>query len=36
MKKEEKITMKVQRFGNLVITQFIQNKKIIETTYNYN
>ena len=34
--KTEKITMKVQRFGNVIITQFIQNKKIIETTVKYN
>jgi hypothetical protein len=34
--KTEKITMRVQRFGNVVITQFIQNKKIIETTVKYN
>ena len=33
--KTEKITMKVQRFGNVVITQFIQNKKIIETITEY-
>ena len=33
--KTEKITVKVQRFGNVVITQYIQNKKIIETITDY-
>ena len=29
--KKDKITIRVQRFGNLIVTQYIQNKKIIET-----
>lgn len=33
--KTDKITMRVQRFGNVIITQFIQNKKIIETITEY-
>ncbi len=33
--KTDKITIKVQRFGNVVITKFIQNKKIIETITEY-
>jgi len=33
--KAEKITVRVQRFGNLIVTQYIQNKKIIETVTNY-
>lgn len=33
--KTEKIIIKVQRFGNVVITQYIQNKKIIETITEY-
>jgi hypothetical protein len=31
----QKIKIKVQRFGSLIITQYIQNKKIIETTFTY-
>ena len=30
-----KIKIKVQRFGNVVITQTIQNKKIIHTEIKY-
>lgn len=33
--KTEKIKVRVQRFGNLIITQYIQDKKIIETTFTY-
>jgi hypothetical protein len=33
--KTQKIKIKVQRFGSLIITQYIQNKKIIETTFTY-
>jgi hypothetical protein len=33
--KAEKITVRVQRFGNLIVTQYIQNKKIIETITKY-
>ena len=33
--KAEKITVRVQRFGNLIVTQYIKNKKIIETVTNY-
>jgi len=32
---KDKITVKVQRFGNVIITQYIQNKKIIETVTEY-
>ena len=33
--KTEKIKIRVQRFGNTIITQYIQNKKIIETIIRY-
>lgn len=33
--KTTKIKVRVQRFGSLIITQYIQDKKIIETTFTY-
>ena len=33
--KEIKIKTKVQRFGNTIVTQYIQDKKIIETKIQY-
>jgi hypothetical protein len=34
-KQLDKITIKVQRFGNVIITQYIQDKKIIQTVTEY-
>jgi hypothetical protein len=33
--KTSKIKVRVQRFGNTIITQYIQDKKIIETIVSY-
>ena len=33
--KNEKIKIRVQRFGNVIVTQYIQNKVIIKTEVNH-
>jgi hypothetical protein len=35
MKAQTKIKVRIQRFGNVIITQYIQNKIIISTVTNY-